>query len=144
MLSLGQGCIRIFIARDAANAHPGAVPGFIDTGWTIDALHWKPMINPRSTTWVSGPTAMRTQITGTRLMLPIIYPLTLSLVLTAIAWRATRRTALTGCCQACGYNLDGLRDRRCPECGSLLARFLRRWLSALACGHRHTHPDPLR
>jgi len=31
-------------------------------------------------------------------------------------WRAAR---ITGpCCQKCGYNLSGLVECRCPECGS--------------------------
>ena len=49
------------------------------------------------------------------------------LIVTTVAWRETRRErserlraagAGTVVCPTCGYNLTGLTEARCPECGS--------------------------
>lgn len=55
------------------------------------------------------------------------------------------RSPEAGHCKACGYNLAGVRDGKCPECGELAASRLRRLLKTLgfsddtgACaGSRH-------
>lgn len=55
---------------------------------------------------------------------------------TLIAWLANRNVP----CPGCGYNLRGLREPRCPECGSALALsvsivdpYLKAWATAAAC-----------
>lgn len=39
----------------------------------------------------------------------------------AVLWRLARRRYPDGHCEHCGYNLHGLIDPRCPECGRVYA-----------------------
>ncbi len=48
---------------------------------------------------------------------PLWLPLLISCVFTAWAWRVDRRLSRIGMCQKCGYDLTGLSDSACPECG---------------------------
>ncbi len=48
--------------------------------------------------------------------LPIIYPLLLMAIPSALLWRRHRLT-LPGHCSQCGYNLTGNTSGVCPECG---------------------------
>lgn len=56
---------------------------------------------------------------GTRVVevfVPLWIPVAACAGLTWLAWRRARLGA-RGSCPACGYNLAGLRERVCPECG---------------------------
>lgn len=49
--------------------------------------------------------------------IPIIYPLLLCAACSAwLIWLRSRKIPM-GCCQSCGYALDGLTIHICPECG---------------------------
>jgi len=57
---------------------------------------------------------------GWRIGIPLVYP-TILLSILPILWvlpfyRRYKRRA-SGCCEYCGYSLQGLSERRCPECG---------------------------
>ena len=44
-------------------------------------------------------------------------PLALTAILTALAWWRWARWIPPGHCRGCGYDLRGVINRRCPECG---------------------------
>ncbi len=47
-----------------------------------------------------------------------VWPLVVAVVMpTAILWVLDTKRYPSGACQACGYNLTGLPEPRCPECG---------------------------
>lgn len=48
--------------------------------------------------------------------LPLVYPFAAVAVPTLLAWRFWPRSVKPGHCR-CGYDLTGLPERRCPECG---------------------------
>ncbi len=52
--------------------------------------------------------------------LPLIYPFAAVALPTLLVWRFVPKFP-RGHCRRCGYNLTGLTEARCPECG---ARFL--------------------
>jgi hypothetical protein len=52
-----------------------------------------------------------------------VYALTIGIPLTAsgsvyLVLRRKRRIPMENCCRVCGYCLRGLRQPRCPECGT--------------------------
>ena len=58
---------------------------------------------------------------GWAVRIPLWFPLTLSLIATAAAWRLdalARARAVVGLCPKCHYELRGLAPgAKCPECG---------------------------
>src|SRR5262249_25682182 len=54
------------------------------------------------------------------IMLPLWIPPVIAWVVTARLARKHRRKIPPGHCGACGYNLAGLENPRCPECGRVL------------------------
>lgn len=52
------------------------------------------------------------------LIIPLWFPIVVSMLLLAMAWR--RRRARPGVCPVCGYDLRATPDR-CPECGASIA-----------------------
>ena len=53
------------------------------------------------------------------LVLPTWMFLLVALIPTLVAWRRLCRKHPPGHCLTCGYNLTGLPEPRCPECGTL-------------------------
>ncbi len=49
-------------------------------------------------------------------LLPLVYPFAAVAVPTLLFWRFVPKFP-SGHCQRCGYNLTGLTEARCPECG---------------------------
>ena len=49
--------------------------------------------------------------------MPISYPLLLSAACSMVLIWSSRRRIPEGCCQSCGYALEGLTTSTCPECG---------------------------
>lgn len=88
----------------------------------------------QATLWMARPTpsgfprADRIQVVGgfslwprTRmglLVLPAWMFLLVVLIPTLVAWQRIRRKYPPGHCLTCGYNLTGLPELRCPECGT--------------------------
>lgn len=54
------------------------------------------------------------------LMLPLL-PVPVAWLTLRRRWRAARRREL-GLCPACGYSLQGITSRHCPECGTATSR----------------------
>ncbi len=48
---------------------------------------------------------------------PLWFPLLISCAGTVWVWHVDRRQSRTGMCKQCGYDLSGLTDSTCPECG---------------------------
>ena len=48
--------------------------------------------------------------------LPLIYPFLAAAIPTLLVWRFVPKFP-RGHCRRCGYNLKGLTEARCPECG---------------------------
>ena len=53
--------------------------------------------------------------------LPLIYPFGAVAILTLHVWRSVPKFP-RGHCRRCGYNLTGLTEARCPECGAGFVR----------------------
>ncbi len=71
----------------------------------------------------SLPTVSKVRVWGTNLKWLVSLPLWLLLLVlaapTAYLWHRDRRFRFpSGHCQQCGYNLHGLTEPRCPECGT--------------------------
>ncbi len=126
---LGQGCLRVWAGQPGD--FPASFPRRSVSGWTGNAMMWKPELDAAAKLWVvppptpSAPAAMARRITGFSLVLPIYLPLLLSVLGTGLCAFVLRRRPAPGHCSACGYDIRGLRER-CPECGSVIA-----WLRAL-------------
>ncbi len=70
------------------------------------AFNWLPLIIPHAD---SGPYRL--------FVLPLWIPALVIAVPTVFFWRRSRRLA-AGYCRKCRYNLTGLPEPRCPECGT--------------------------
>lgn len=127
--ALSQGCIRVWSSK------PGDLPGAGRSsigGWTGDVLLWKPEFSTASRLWVvpsapPGVTPMARQVTGLCIVLPVFYPLMLSIggagLCLALPHLARARRVRAGRCPDCGYDMKG-GTARCPECGNTLVRVL--------------------
>ena len=68
------------------------------------------------TIWWRLPTWL--QSTKGYLIIPLWIPMILVGMPCAVAWWRVLRRFAPGHCSKCGYNLTGLPDPRCPECGT--------------------------
>ena len=64
----------------------------------------------------SAPAIIAGRIAGFLRLIPFWLAIPLVGIPTAILWRLDRRMP-SGHCRRCGYNLKGLTEARCPECG---------------------------
>ncbi len=81
---------------------------------------------PSAETWAGymrHGAGLRFALVGTTFVfgfiLPLVYPFLAVAVPTLIVWRFGRKPVKPGHCR-CGYNLTGLTEARCPECGQAL------------------------
>ena len=51
---------------------------------------------------------------------PLWLPFALIAIPTVYFWFTDRRLPRPGQCTQCGYNLQGLTSKRCPECGDVI------------------------
>ena len=90
-----------------------------------DANYWRANI-VSSITSCACVIMLATIIDGMSPFLPIacvvgtFYALVISMIV-GIPFRWYRRRPGHGYCQKCGYNLHGLTEKRCPECGTPFA-----------------------
>lgn len=118
--------VRLVYARLIVERNPIYAPNMLfaapsKTTWTPHVLTG---VDSRSqnTRWWSAPST-DTGAHGARgphrwVELPMVY---IAVVLGVLSWwlwhGVERRRQLARCCVGCGYSLEGLADRVCPECG---------------------------
>jgi len=56
--------------------------------------------------------------TKSTLIIPLWIPMIIVAMPCAVAWWQAFRRFAPGCCTQCGYDLTGLPEPRCPECGT--------------------------
>ena len=113
----------LIITSGAAKVHLGRAPSPRPSGIGVDGFaDWAVQRRPQR---LSGMYWLPTWYEGARLTLVIIplwMPLAAVGVPTVFLWYRRRRRRREGHCQACGYNLTGLPEPRCPECGRPFTR----------------------
>ncbi len=106
VLKLSEGSVWVY-------RHSRHIADLLEQGPSVD---WDFDDDP-SIMWLPG--VVRTWWLGTVVNIPLWIPLVVLAVLTAVLWSRDRRPP-KGFCQRCGYNLTGLTEPRCPECGEVI------------------------
>ncbi len=96
-----QGCFFLHVLPKSTTRANWPAPGFL-SGDNAGPMIWWPGI------------ALRRFY----LQIPLWMPLLLIASVTAWLWRLDRPWPPPGHCRRCGYNLKGLTEARCPECGT--------------------------
>ena len=84
-------------------------------------FEWRSHTNPASLQSLSAP-AYITKGGGSggsyiRYTFRSIWPTALFVGFGLILWYRSRQSRIPGCCPSCGYSLEGLTGKTCPECG---------------------------
>lgn len=81
-------------------------------------FEWHSQKNPSSLRSLSdSSTIARGGGSYTRYRFRSLWPTALLAMISLVLWYRERLTQTPGCCQSCGYSLEGLDGQTCPECG---------------------------
>ena len=67
--------------------------------------------------WEWGFTFLYRDISMWILQIPLWAPPLITAAITTVIWRRDARMSKVGACKQCGYDLSGLSNNACPECG---------------------------